>query len=853
MSEKILILEGLNCASCAGKIEDESKKISGVNEVNLNFVSKKLKLNIVDGNELETVNQVKKIVNRLEPDVRVIEEETNYKNKLLIMEGLDCASCASKIEDLSRKIDGVEEANFDFVSKKMKIKLNPKKEDIIISDIKKIVKELEPDVEVIEERDKPLVSKINLRLKGLDCADCAMKIENQVKKIDGINNVRVDFATEKLTMDINSHQEGIIISDVIKLINRLEPDVEVIEEGKKVDIKEEETTSRKEVIKMIVSLVLLFIPKILKLEGPVAIGIYLVAYIIVGYDVIIKAIKNVTAGQALDEYFLMSIATIGAFFVGEYVEGIMVMLLYKLGEYFQGLAVNRSRSSISALMDIRPDYANLERNGETIVVDPEEISIGDIIVIRPGEKIPLDGVVIEGESSLDTSNITGESVPRKVRVGEEIISGSVNNEGLLRVKVEKAFGESTISKVLDLVENASSRKAPTEDFITKFARYYTPVVVGVAAIIGLIVPLVFGYPMKEWLYRAFTFLVISCPCALVISVPLGFFGGIGGASREGILIKGGNYLEALSDVNTIVFDKTGTITQGVFEVTDIDTFENYTEDKILEIAAYAETHSSHPIGLSIIKRYGKEIDESRLGDFKNVAGKGLDVELDGKRVLVGNERLLKDNKIKVNEKSHIGTVAYIGMDGKHIGTIVVSDKLKYNVIEDIKNLKRNGIENTIMLSGDNKQTAEEVGKLVGLDKAYGDLLPQDKVELFEEILENNKGGKVAFVGDGVNDAPALARADVGIAMGGLGSDAAIEASDVVIMTDEIGKINTALNVSKKTRRIVTQNIVIALGIKAIVLVLGAMGIANMMMAVFADVGVSIIAIFNSIRALRVDK
>ena len=856
MKEVILLLEGLNCASCADKIEELANKVAGVGKANLNFVSKKLTVDLENEKEDRVIGDIEDIVSNLEPDVKVIVDNgsrVKKNKKTLLLEGLDCAACAGKIEDLTRELEGVDSANLDFVSKKLRMDLLASRESIIVSDVKEIVNKLEPDVVVIDEDARSKRKESTLLLKGLDCADCASKIEKQVRDIEGVDDANLDFVSEKLKINVNPKQEGIIIAEIRRIVNKLEPDVEVIEEGSLTEEVGEDKTTRNNLIRIVSSLVLFLIPLVSKMQPPISIVFYVAAYLIVGTDIIIKAFKNLMAGQALDEYFLMTIATIGAFIVGEYAEGVMVMLLYQVGMYLQGLAVNKSRSSISALMDIRPDYANMERNGEIIKVDPEELSIGDFIVIRPGERVPLDGLVVEGESSLDTSNITGESVPRKVGVGEEIISGSVNNEGLLRVEVKKEFGDSTISKVLDLVENASSRKAPTEDFITKFARYYTPFVVGVAAIIGLLVPLVFGYSIKDWAYRAFTFLVISCPCALVISVPLGFFGGIGGASREGILIKGGNYLEALSDVDTMVFDKTGTITEGVFEVTDIDAFEGYTKDEILEIAAYGEFHSSHPIGLSIIDRYGKEIDDSRLGEYKNVAGKGLDVELDKKQVLIGNERLLVDAGIEVKEKSHIGTVAYIGMDNKHIGTVVVADKLKANIIEDIKNLKKNGIKNMVMLSGDNSETAIKVGEMVGLDKAHGDLLPQDKVELFEKIITENKTGKVAFVGDGVNDAPALARADVGIAMGGLGSDAAIEASDVVIMTDEIGKINTALNVSHKTKRIVTQNIWLALGIKLIVLVLGAMGIANMWMAVFADVGVSIIAIFNSIRALRVEK
>lgn len=703
------------------------------------------------------------------------------------------------------------------------------------------------------------MKEIVLELEGLNCAGCAAKIEKLTNDINGVDDATLDFVSKKLKVKVESEGEAKDITDEIKtIVNKLEPDVVVVEEGEHDhshghghshdhgDVKKED------IIKIIFSGILFILPWLLKLEGTPRLIVYLLAYIVVGSEIVITAFRNLMAGQPFDEYFLMTVATLGAFIIGEYPEGVAVMLFYQVGELFQGLAVNHSRKSISSLLDIRPDYANLERNGQTVVVNPAEVHVGDYIIVKPGEKVPLDGVIVEGKSSVDTSNITGESVPRTVNIGDAILSGFINNEGLLKIEVMKEFGESTVSKILDLVENASSKKAPTENFITKFARYYTPVVVYTALAIGLIPPLLLGYDIRDWAYRAFVFLVISCPCALVISIPLGFFGGIGGASKAGVLIKGGNYLEGLNDVDTMVFDKTGTITMGTFKVTDIVGYNGLTDGQVLELAAYGEAYSNHPIGLSIVDAYGDKIDKDRIKDYKEIAGKGIHVEIDGETVFIGNKKLFDDNGIVIEEMDSIGTVAYIGKAHTHVGTIVVSDQLKEGVAQEIKAIKAQGIKETIMLSGDNEETAKKVGDLVGIDKVYGNLLPQDKVRIFEQIMEENHG-KVAFVGDGVNDAPVLARADIGIAMGGLGSDAAIEASDIVIMTDEIGKVVTGINIAKNTKKIVTQNIILALTIKLIVLVLGAFGKATMWEAVFADVGVSIIAILNSIRALKVEK
>lgn len=705
------------------------------------------------------------------------------------------------------------------------------------------------------------MKEIILELEGLNCAGCAAKIEALTNDIEGVDSASLDFVSKKLKVNVEENDKSENITDEIKaIVNKLEPHVVVIEKNKGNYSHAHEhghshdhgDINKSDIFKLILGGILFIIPYIFKLEGTPRFLIYLTAYIVVGLEIIIIAIRNVLAGQPFDEYFLMTVATVGAFAIGEYPEGVAVMLFYQLGELFQGLAVNHSRKSISSLLDIRPDYANLEIDGEVQRVEPEKVHIGDYIIVKPGEKVPLDGIIIDGKSSMDTSNITGESVPRTVNVGDNVLSGFVNREGLLKVEVNKEFSESTVSKILDLVENASSKKAPTENFITKFARYYTPVVVYTALFIGLIPPLLMGYDIRDWAYRAFVFLVISCPCALVISIPLGFFGGIGGASKAGILIKGGNYLEGLNDIDTIVFDKTGTITKGTFKVSNIEGFNDNTQEEILELAAYGEAFSNHPIGLSIVETYGEEIDKSRIGNYREISGKGIEAEIDGEKVFVGSKKLFEENNINVQEKDSIGTVVYIGKENTHIGTIEISDEIKENVIKDIKAMKAQGIKNTIMLSGDNKETAKKVGELVGIDRVYGDLLPQDKVEKFEKIMEENHG-KVAFVGDGVNDAPVLARADIGIAMGGLGSDAAIEASDIVIMTDEIGKINTGLKIAKNTKKIVTQNIVLALGIKLIVLTLGAFGKATMWEAVFADVGVSIIAILNSIRALKVEE
>ncbi|MBU3207195.1 cadmium-translocating P-type ATPase [Clostridium algidicarnis] len=584
------------------------------------------------------------------------------------------------------------------------------------------------------------------------------------------------------------------------------------------------------------------------------IALFIISYIIVGGDVVKRAVKNIFKGQVFDENFLMSIATIGAFFIGEYPEGVAVMLFYQVGELFQSYAVGKSRKSIASLMDIRPDYANVKKGDELVKVDPDEVQIGDIIVIKAGEKIPLDGKVIEGSSMIDTSALTGESVPREVEVGSDILSGCININGVITAEVTKEFGESTVSKILDLVENASSKKSNSEQFITKFARYYTPVVVIIAVFLAIIPPLVIdGATFSDWIYRALAFLVVSCPCALVISIPLSFFGGIGGASKKGILVKGSNYLEALAETEIVVFDKTGTLTKGVFNVQEIHP-EGVSKEELLELTAYVESYSNHPISLSLKRAYGKEIDNGRISDVEEISGHGVIATVDGKKVMAGNIKLMKMMDIPYFKGELIGTAVHVAVNNKYIGYILIADEVKEDSAQAIKELKAANIKQTVMLTGDNKSVGSKVAKELGLDKVYAELLPADKVEKLEELFsQKSKKGKLAFVGDGINDAPVLARADIGIAMGGLGSDAAIEAADIVIMTDEPSKIATAMKISKKTLKIAHQNIVFAIGIKIIVLILSAFGITTMWAAIFADVGVTIIAVLNAFRALNVKK
>ena len=724
-----------------------------------------------------------------------------------------------------------------------------------------------------------MTNEIKLYLKGLDCANCANKIENKVNKLESVEEAVLNFSLSLLIVSLKENSDVNRVEEEIKtIVSKLEPDVIVskynnnIKEKKNVctseccsghahDIEEKheeshdhdhsEGISLRDKVSLAIGFILFAIAIFIGEEKSYVPYIYALSYVLVGGKVVLSAIRNIFRGQVFDENFLMTVATLGAFAIGNHPEGVAVMIFYEIGELFQSYAVNRSRKSISSLMDIRADYANLITDGEEKKVDPSEIKIDDIIVIKPGERVPLDGIVIEGNSSLDTSALTGESLPRNIELNDEILAGVINLTGVIRVKVTKEFGESTVSRILELVQNASSKKAQTEKFITKFARYYTPVVVLSAVALAIIPPLVVeGALFSDWVYRALIFLVVSCPCALVVSIPLGLFAGIGGSSKNGVLIKGGNYLEALKDVETVVFDKTGTLTKGVFKVVKINT-NNIEESELLRIAATGESFSNHPIAQSILKAYGNEVDKSIISNYEEISGNGIKVNIDNKEVLLGNYKLMNSNGIKYNNSKEIGTVVHVVVEGEYKGSIVIADEVKEDSKEAIEMLKKIGVKKCVMLTGDNKKVAEKIAEELGLDEVYAELLPTDKVVMVEKLLkEKSEKGKLAFVGDGINDAPVLARADVGVAMGGIGSDAAIEAADVVLMRDNPSSLVDAIEIGRKTNRILWQNIIFSLGVKIAVLIPAAIGIANMWEGVFADVGVTLIAVLNSMRALR---
>ncbi|HGD7094371.1 heavy metal translocating P-type ATPase [Enterococcus faecium] len=685
------------------------------------------------------------------------------------------------------------------------------------------------------------------RLEGLDCANCAMKIEKGVQKINGVKEATVNFTSGKLTIDAEEDHLATIEQETKKVVKELEPDVKVTEIDKEKVSEHGNEKKRNTLFRILFSLAGIALLLLFDFNEPIRLIGYLLIYLLIGYDVVKKAVMNIVKGKIFDENFLMSVATIGAMLIGEYPEAVAVMLFYQIGEYFQGLAVSHSRKSIRELMAIRPETAHVQTAEGLMTVNPEDVLIGQFVLVKPGERVPLDGTIIEGESLVDTSALTGESVPKSVYVGETVLSGFINKNKPFLVQVEKSYENSTISKLLELVENASSKKAPAENFITKFARYYTPVVVGLAVLLAVLPPLVVsGAAFSEWIYRALTFLVISCPCALVISVPLSFFGGIGGASKIGVLVKGSNYLELLAQTETVVFDKTGTLTKGDFSIQTIDT---KIDPKIfMQYIASAEQFSTHPIAQSVLEGYaGPLLPTTNIQEF---AGEGILAEVDGKQVLVGNHKLMERFEISFPSSQEIGTLLYLAIDQSYSGYLVIADTLKEDAVDALVQLKQAGVKNTVMLTGDSKKIADHIGKQVGVDKIYSELLPEDKVQRLEEILQRNNK-KTAFVGDGINDAPVLARADVGIAMGGLGSDAAIEAADVVIMNDQPSKIAEAIHLAKKTLKIVKQNIVFAIGIKILVLSLGAFGFASMGDAVFADVGVTVLAVLNAMRSLHV--
>ena len=728
-------------------------------------------------------------------------------------------------------------------------------------------------------------NECTLFIEGLDCPNCAAKIERKLNTLQKIKAATVDFLGKRVIVESEDFSQD-------ELAKFIQTEVDKIEDGVKISTKrlhshghthhhshshsrvhshshthgegDTDKIKKKLLIGGIIFVLGIFIPKTLFIPK---FAVFLVSYFIIGGDVLVSAVKNILRGQVFDENFLMSIATIGAFAIGEYPEGVAVMLFYQLGELFQGIAVNNSRKSIIALMDIRPDYANLKTDTEIKKVNPDEIKVADIIVVKPGEKVPLDGKIITGNSTFDTSALTGESLPREAKTGDIVLSGFINKTGLVEIEVTKVFSESTVSKILDLVENSSSKKSKTENFITKFAKYYTPIVVITALIMAIFPPLLIpNATFTDWIYRALIFLVVSCPCALIISIPLGFFGGIGGASKHGILVKGANYLEALNDVESIVMDKTGTLTKGVFKVTEINVennvkindFENnktdLTQPLLLKYAAHIEKFSNHPIAQSIVSEYENSIaktDESIVKDFKEISGFGIKANINNHQILAGNSKLMNSENIRFDKKENLGTVVYIAFNRQYIGNILISDEIKEDSPKAIRGMKANGIKEIVMLTGDNNAIGKNIAEKLEIDKVFAELLPNEKVEKLEEIYKTkSEKGKVVFVGDGINDAPVLARADIGIAMGGVGSDAAIEAADVVIMNDEPSKIVTAMKIAKKTKTIVWQNITLAFAVKLIVLILGLFGDATMWEAVFADVGVALLAVLNATRVLK---
>lgn len=859
--KRVFILKGLDCPNCSAKIEKEVGALPGVESSVVNLMQQTLTVQSEKSADATLAEQVETIVHSHEPDVEVSEKTELAVTKVYLLKGLDCPNCSAKIEKEVGELGGVASSTMNLMNQTLTVQAGTSVATSLLDTVTTIVHSHEPDVEV-SEKTEPAVTKVYL-LKGLDCPNCSAKIEKEVGELDGVTSSTVNLMNQTLTVQAGTSVAASLLDTVTTIVHSHEPDVEVSEKQLEATapVKKDEKAAvyndedKKRTIRLAVGAVVYAIGMALtvfaKLPTLAELAFLIVAYVILGWDVVWQAVKNITRGQVFDEHFLMSVSTIGAFAIGEYPEAVAVMLFYQVGEFFQSLAVKRSRKSISDLMDIRPDSATVKRNGVLQVVSPESVAVGEIIVVKPGEKIPLDGIVVDGESMLDTKALTGESVPRSIRKGDEALSGCINQSGLLTLKVTKSFGESTVSKIIDLVENASARKAPTENFITTFARYYTPVVVGMAAMLAIIPPLVLGGGWSEWLRRGFVFLIVSCPCALVISIPLTFFGGIGAASKRGVLVKGSNYLEALNKVSVVVFDKTGTLTKGVFEVANIIPAAGYQKEQVLEYAAQAESYSNHPIAKSILATYGKPIDQKQFSGFEEISGHGISVMVQGKKVLAGNSKLMESEKIAYAACDAAGTKCYVAADGSYVGCILIADEVKPDSKCAIAELKKIGVEKTVMLTGDDERIGKSVADELGLDAYYAQLLPDQKVEKLEMLdKQKRQGSKLAFVGDGINDAPVLARADVGIAMGGLGSDAAIEAADVVLMTDEPSKLVEAIDVAKATKRIVMQNIVIALGIKSVFLVLGALGMAGMWEAVFGDVGVTIIAVLNAMRILK---
>lgn len=880
--QKLYKLEELDCANCAMKIEKNIAKLKGIKEVNVDFVGKKMYVE----SEEDMSDAIQKVVQNLEPDVQVIAmtRNTTHSNDTIGHEPCGCDHHHEHHEHHKHhEKEGIscdcehETCGCDHHHEHHDHHKHHEKEGTSCDcgdgqcgcdhhhehhDHHKHHEDEHESCSCGHEHthleDTPKRSIPNaekLYVKGLDCANCANKIEQYVSQMENVKDASLNFSNGVLFVELqNLEIKEATLKQIIEVIPTLEDGVvvELDKQVKKETGKKIGLFSFSKNWRLYVGITLFAIA--LLLEGQsYSIWIFIASYIFAGGKVVLTAIKNILRGEVFDENFLMSVATIGAFGVQSYKEAVAVMIFYEIGEMFQSYAVQRSRSSISSLMDIRADHANRLVDGKEVVVDPEDVMLGDIIVVKPGERVPLDGVVVKGHGVLDTSALTGESMPRDVIEGEEILAGVVNLNSVLQVRVTKEYGESTVSRILELVENASSKKAPMEKFITKFAKVYTPLVVGLAFALAIL-PMVFvkDAVFTDWLYRALTFLVVSCPCALVISVPLGLFAGIGAASRKGILIKGGNYLEALNKIDTVVFDKTGTLTKGVFAVREVHA-KNQKEEELLKLAAYGESHSTHPIAMSIKQAYGSKIDTSALKDYEEIAGHGIRVVYENSEVLVGNYKLMEENHIAYSAENGLGTIVHVAKDKTYLGYILIDDEIKETSHTAIQDLKAVGVTQTVMLSGDRKEVGEHVAKELGLDQVYMQLLPADKVEKVEELLAaEREHHKLVFVGDGINDAPVLARADIGVAMGGIGSDAAIEAADVVLMKDDPAALATAMRISRKTMRILWQNIIFSLGVKGIILILTAFGYANMWMGVFADVGVTLLAVLNSMRALKVE-
>ncbi|MDO5712977.1 MAG: heavy metal translocating P-type ATPase [Tissierellia bacterium] len=836
----------LHCAICGGKIAALFGREEGVLEADYSLATGILWAHL-DEEAIDTLYpRLIKIAKEVDPYVKVeIIKETKEKGWKLL--GLHCANCAEKIVNQLNEFDEINHANFSMATENLSLDLKPGVEPLTLKHkIQHLVDEIEPGVKVIYQGND--FEEQNWKIKDLSCENCAGKIVDRINKLSYIKDANFSLATEGLHFQLKAGKDPVAVQKTIQEIcDDIEPGVLVISPELSKDRTTDSTKKERNFLLTIGGGILAgLLGKFVFTQSPLQGIIFAIALVLAGGSVYRQAYKNIKRGEIFDENFLMSIATIGAYFIGEYVEALAVMVLYQIGELLQDKAVSSSRDSISSLLTLKAEYANVFRDGEWVEEDPEDVLLGERILVRPGEKIPLDGVIISGESFIDTSNITGESVPRKMGVGDEVHSGCLNGEGLLELEVTTEYGDGTVARILQLVESAATKKSKIEYFITKFARVYTPIVVAIAGFLVVAMPLITKEPLSKWIYQACIFLILSCPCALVISVPLGVFGGVGAASKKGVFVKGGNYLEALHDISMVAFDKTGTITKGVYEVSDIEPV-SISKDELLEVVALGEYYSNHPIAKAIVNKYGKE--EQEVLDYREIPGKGITFVLQGDKILAGNAKLLKDHGIVFTETDKVGTIIYVARNQEYLGYLLVRDTLKDHIKSDMKNLHDLGIE-TIMLSGDDHSVANAIAQEVGIDKAYGNLLPEDKVAKIEELMKPNEN-HVAFVGDGVNDAPVLARADVGIAMGKLGSDAAVETADVILMNDEIGALVDAFKISSRTRRIVLQNIIFALGIKIIVLILGLFGIATMWSAIFADVGVTVLAVFNSMRVLRV--